>query len=119
MVLFVVFAVFAADVFAEDFIYELAAPVEPHRAAAVAAVPQSVVPLSAVGSFVVHQEHILLLAGDIRNHAVAPGSLLHVPDDFRFRLPTVKFGTGEGPEFGEIKLIALALVPVGGQELAF
>ena len=52
------------------------------RSAAITSVPEAVVLLGTVRGLVVHQEHVLFLAGDVCNHLPGKGTLLHIPSDF-------------------------------------
>jgi hypothetical protein len=85
---------------------------------AVAAVPEAGVTAGAIWGFVVHQEHVLFLAGDVRDHAAGSAALLNVPDDLRVGFPTVEVRIDERPSLGEIELIGRSFVPEGRQKLA-
>ena len=113
-----VLTVLTANILTDHFIDELMVTIKFHGTLAVAAIPKSVVQFLAVRGLVVNEKHILFLTCDVRDHAVAPGSLIYMPDDLRIGFPAVKLSTAEGPELGEIKLVALSLVPVGGQQFA-
>ena len=114
----IVLTVLTTNVFADDFVDELVVAVKLNGTLAVTAVPETVVELLAVGRLVVYEEHILLLAGDVGNHTVAPGLLLNVPNDLGVGLLTIELGAGKCPELREVELIALALVEVCRKELA-
>ena len=116
--LVVVFAVFAADVDADDFVDEFFAAVEFDCAFAVAAVPETIVEFFAVRGFVVDEEHILLFASDVRHHTIAPSALFDVPNNLRVRFFAVEFGASARPELGEVELIAFAFVAICGEEFA-
>ena len=117
--LVVVFAVFAADVDADDFVDEFFAAVEFDGAFAVAAVPEAIVEFLAVWSFIVDEEHIFLLASDVRDHTVAPSALFDVPNDLRVSFFAVELGASARPELGEVELIAFAFVAICGEKFAF
>ena len=64
-----VLAVLTADILGVDAVDELALYIKQlHGSPAVAAVPQPVVALDTIRGFVIDQQHILLLAGDIGHH---------------------------------------------------
>jgi hypothetical protein len=71
-----------------------------------------------VRRFIIDEQHVPLAACDVRDHPVAPGSLLHVPDYGILRLAAVELRTAEGPEFREIELESASFVPEGGKKLA-
>ena len=73
--------------------------------------------LLSVGSLVVDEKHILLFACYVSDHGESHCLLLHMPYDFIFSLFGIEGCTGEGPELGEVELIALSFVPEGGKEL--
>ena len=83
----------------------------------VAAVPQSVVKFQAIGSLVVHQQHVALVAHDVRHHAVAPCALFHMPDNLRVGLVALELGAASCPELREIELEGFPLIPEGGEQL--
>ena len=63
---FVVFSVFAANAICMDAVHQIAMAVEELDGAdAVPAIPEPVMAFGAVRGFIVHQQHVLFLAGDI------------------------------------------------------
>ena len=60
---FVVVAVFASGIFHMDAVDQLAEAIEFHGAAAVAAVPQTVMEFFPIGRFIIDKQHILFVAG--------------------------------------------------------
>ena len=71
-----------------------------------------------VGGLVVHQEHILFLASDVRDHASGGAALFHVPDDLRVGFPAVEFRMDERPGLREVEFVGRSFVPEGGKKLA-
>ena len=97
-ILQIILSIFASHVFTDDLVNELFATVELDSALSVAAVPKAVMQLFSVRCFVTYEKHILLFAGDVGHHAVAPRFLLHVPNDLRIGFTAIKFGARERPE---------------------
>ena len=102
-----------------DSVYQPAPGVEqldgPH---AVPAVPETFVSLLSIRRLIVHQQHVFLLAGDIRDHPAGAAALLHVPDDLRVGLAAVELRADPRPGLGEVELIGLPLVPESGEKFA-
>ncbi len=73
---------------------------------------------AAIRRLIVHKKHIGLLTSNVSDHTVAPGALIHVPDDLILGLTAVELGAAAGPELREIELVATPLVPESGQQLA-
>ena len=94
----VVFPVFAADVRRFDFVDEFLAMVKADDAFSRAAVIEAIMKLLAVRGFVLDEEHVFLLTGDIDDHAVPPGLLLHVPNDLGIGLFASELGATICPE---------------------
>ena len=72
----------------------------------------------AVGIAVVDEQHLVLGAAEVGDHTVEQGPLLDFPVHHPGALVAVEFRAAEGPELGEVELVALALKPDCGEELA-
>ena len=81
-----------------DLVYKPPLVVQLDCTFTIAPVPEAIVTLLTIRSFIVYQKHILLFTSDIGNHSAAPGSLIHVPDDLVFGLVTFKARAAECPE---------------------
>ena len=87
--------------------------IEPDSAHTVTAVPESVVALCPIRSFIIDKEHVLLFTRDIGNHAVTECFLLHMPDYPAISFGTCEIGSGHGPELGKVEFVVLSLVMEG------
>ena len=85
---------------------------------AVATVPEAIVTLLPVRSLVVHQEHVRLLTGDVRNHLPGYARLLDMPDDQCVGFPAVELRFHTGPYLREVELEGLPFIPEGRQQTA-
>ena len=113
---FGVFAILAADVFANHFVDELVLVVKLHGAFAVSAIPKPRMEFLAIRRFIIDEEHVFLFAADIGHHFVIPRPLFDVPDDFILGFMGLEFRLGLGPEFREIEFVALPLMVISGQK---
>ena len=118
-ILLAIFSILAADVLRFDFIEELPSSIEFDDTYAIAAIPKAIMEFFAVRSFVVDQQHVLFLAGNVTDHAVTPSLLFDVPNDFSFGLFAMEFRAAKGPELREVKFVALAFVIIGGEKFSF
>ena len=94
----VVFSVFATDVLRVNPVNQPFAFEQLDGAFAVAAVPKAVVPFGSVRGLIVDKKHILLLAGDVRYHAMLPGPLIDMPDYLSIGLSAFELCPAESPE---------------------
>ena len=66
---------------------------------------------------VADKEHVFFLTRYIRDHAVEPCPLLHVPDDLRVRLVALELRSTARPELREIELKITSFVPEVREQL--
>ena len=119
-ILGIVFTVFTADILGVNTVDQFSVRIEQmYGSDTIAAVPETIVPFGTIRGFVIHEEHILLLASDIGNHPARRTPLLHVPDNPGIGLLTVEFRMDAGPYLREIELIWLPFVPERGEEFSW
>ena len=118
----IIFPVFAADVCGLHFVHQLKCAVllvvELHRAPAVAAVPQAIVPLAAVGGFVIYQQHVCFPAEDLRLHSRVNVLLTNRPVHHVVELLKGEVCLDLQMELGEIEIVLPALVVEYTQQAA-
>ena len=81
-----------------------------YPAFACSSVPEAVVLLRAVGSFVVHEQHLLFEAVYARPHNILLIRLFYLPHNLLVSLEASEFGLGLSPEFREVEFYLSALI---------